>query len=89
MPSATSVARGFARRLWHQEGLRGRPKLDAMTIVSSPSARSSTGSVRGFPVRAPVVVSIAISTPASHDDAVAAPPVSRETSRSSGCWITP
>jgi hypothetical protein len=60
-----------------------------MTIVSSPSGRPSSGSVRRVPVLAPVVVSIVISTPASHDDAVVAPEVRRYTSRSRGSWMTP
>ena len=45
--------------------------------MSSPSGSASTGSVRGLPVLAPVVVSMLISIPDSHDDTVARPPVKR------------
>jgi hypothetical protein len=51
--------------------------LEAIRIIDSPSGRPSTGSLRTWPVRAPVVVSIVTFAPESHEVAVARPRVSR------------
>src|SRR5215217_520350 len=63
-------------------GISGQTIVEAITTRRSPSGRPSTGSVRGCPVRAPVVVNITIGSPETHADKVVRLRLSRKKARS-------
>src|ERR1700704_1211120 len=55
-PTST-LATGFALRLWYHPGWSGAPPFDATTTYRSPSRWNITGVMRSSPLCAPTVVS--------------------------------